>query len=178
MPGDPGDTQSRYIEAAIDGVLVGCLYLPNGNPQPGPKFNYKLDWFERLQAHAAEAAEERRAGGPGRRLQRRADRLRHLSHELLEGRCAGAAADPRGLCQRLVAQGWTDAIRTLHPGRADVHLLGLQAASAGSATPACASTTCCCRPSLSARLKKGGVDREVRGRESASDHAPAWIELR
>ena len=61
LPGDPDNTHSRYIEAAVDGVLIGCLYLPNGNPAPGPKFEYKLRWFERLTAHAADCS---RAGRP------------------------------------------------------------------------------------------------------------------
>jgi exodeoxyribonuclease III len=69
LPGDPGDTQSRYIEAAVKGVLIACIYLPNGNPQPGPKFDYKLAWFERLIAHAAQVHEGGRAGGPRWRLQ-------------------------------------------------------------------------------------------------------------
>ena len=85
LPGDADDTQSRYIEAAIDGLLVGCLYLPNGNPQPGPKFKYKLDWFRPPAGARQEASEERRARHPRRRLQCRANRLRHLFHELLEG---------------------------------------------------------------------------------------------
>ena len=82
LPGDPDDTHSRYIEAAIDGIIVGCLYLPNGNPAPGPKFDYKLRWFDRLAQHAANAARKRRASRARRRLQRHADRSRRL--------CAGA----------------------------------------------------------------------------------------
>ena len=154
LPGDPGDTQSRYIEAAVDGLLVGCLYLPNGNPQPGPKFKYKLDWFRRLQAHATEAAEERRAGRAGRRLQRRADRLRHLFHELLEGRRAGAARDAARPIARLVAQGWTDSLPSAASPTSRCTPSGTTSGGAGSATPACASTTSCCQPSLSPRLKK------------------------
>ena len=83
LPGDPKDEQARYIEAAIDGILVGCIYLPNGNPQPGPKFDYKLAWFKRLQAHARKLLKRRCAGRAGRRLQRRADRDRHLSNDVL-----------------------------------------------------------------------------------------------
>jgi exodeoxyribonuclease-3 len=83
LPGDPDDLNSRYIEAAVNGILIGCLYLPNGNPAPGPKFDYKLRWFERITAHAAELLASgttclRSAGGPGRRLQRHADRSRCL----------------------------------------------------------------------------------------------------
>jgi exodeoxyribonuclease-3 len=83
LPGDPSDTQSRYIEAAIGGILVGCIYLPNGNPQPGPKFDYKLAWFKRLQTHARKLLKRECAGHSRRRLQRRADRDRHLSNDVL-----------------------------------------------------------------------------------------------
>ena len=79
LPGDPSDKQSRYIEAAVNGVIVACLYAPNGNPQPGPKFDYKLAWHERFEAHAAELFATRPAGRAGRRLQHRAGAARHLS---------------------------------------------------------------------------------------------------
>ena len=95
LPGDADDTQSRYIEAAVSGVLVASLYAPNGNPQPGPKFDYKLAWHERLNAHAERAARDRRAGGAGRRLQRRAGAARHLSDQVLRRQRAGAAGKPR-----------------------------------------------------------------------------------
>ncbi len=78
LPGDPDDAHSRYIEAAVSGLLIGWLYLPNGNPAPGPKFDFKLRWFDRLAAHAENAARQRRAGRSRRRLQRHADRSRRL----------------------------------------------------------------------------------------------------
>ena len=78
LPGDPDDTHSRYIEAAIGGMIVGCLYLPNGNPAPGPKFDYKLRWFDTADGLRQSRFGERRAGGSGRRLQRHADRARRL----------------------------------------------------------------------------------------------------
>ena len=83
LPGDPKDEQARYIEAAIDGILIGCIYLPNGNPQPGPKFDYKLAWFRRLSAHARKLLQAGRARRAGRRLQCRPHRDRHLSHVVL-----------------------------------------------------------------------------------------------
>ena len=83
LPGDPQDTQARYIEAAVGGIIVASLYLPNGNPRPGPKFDYKLAWFDRLVAHAADLLGRRRAGRSRRRLQCRADGHRHLSHDLM-----------------------------------------------------------------------------------------------
>jgi len=78
LPGDPDDTHSRYIEAAVNGILVGCLYLPNGNPRPGPKFDYKLRWFDRFIDHAAELLGSPTTRGAGGRLQRHADRSRCL----------------------------------------------------------------------------------------------------
>ena len=143
LPGDPDDDQSRYLEAAVDGVLVGCLYLPNGNPQPGPKFDYKLAWFERLIAHARKLLRLRPAGGAGGRLQRRADRRRHLQPALVAQRRAAAAREPRALTRRLLEQGWTDALRALHPDERDLHLLGLLAQPLAAQRRACASTTCC-----------------------------------
>ena len=83
LPGDSNDTQARYIEAAVAGILIGCIYLPNGNPQPGPKFEYKLAWFKRLSNSRPKVVARRRAHCAGRRLQRRSHRNRHLSHHVL-----------------------------------------------------------------------------------------------
>ena len=95
-------------------MLIACLYAPNGNPQPGPKFDYKLAWHDALRGACGGAAGGRRAGGAGGRLQHRAGAARHLSDELLRRQRAGAAGEPGGLA-RLLAQGWTDALRTVHP---------------------------------------------------------------
>ena len=142
LPGDPDDTHSRYIEAAVGGLLIGCLYLPNGNPAPGPKFDYKLRWFERFIAHAAELLASGQAGGARRRLQRHA-RPSSTSTSRSAGsttRCSGRrCATP---FDRLVAQGWTDALRTLHPDERSTPS-GTTSGTPSSATPACASTTCC-----------------------------------
>jgi exodeoxyribonuclease-3 len=176
LKGDPDDLQSRYIEAAVAGVLIACLYLPNGNPQPGPKFQYKLDWFERLIARAAElhAADIPVVlAGDFNVVPTDSDIYDTRSWK------TNALLQPkaRACFRRLVEQGWTDAIRSLHPAgrvytfwdykrdrwnrdaglRLD-HLL-LSAVAAG-------------------RLVEAGVDREVRGQEGASDHAPAWVVLR
>ena len=96
-------------------MLIACIYLPNGNPQPGPKFDYKLAWFERLHRPCRRAARSGRAGRARRRLQRRPDRSGHLSDQVLGERRAAAAGEPRGLRAAARDQGWTDAIRTLHP---------------------------------------------------------------
>src|ERR671919_2501667 len=114
LPGDPADTQSRYIEAAVDGVLIACIYLPNGNPQPGPKFDYKLAWFDRLIAHAADlyAADVPAVlAGDYNVVPTNLDIYPTKSWDkdaLLQPQSRAAFA-------RLLDQGWTDAIRTLHP---------------------------------------------------------------
>ena len=175
LPGSPQDHQARYIEAAVQGVLVTSIYLPNGNPQPGPKFDYKLAWFGRLLIHArdlmASGAPVVLAGDynvvptpkdiyPTRSLDNNA---------LIQPESREAFA-------RLVGQGWTDGLRKLHPDgplwtfwdykferwpkdkgmRLDHFLLSPKAAK---------------------YLVDGGVDRRVRGEANASDHAPAWIAL-
>jgi exodeoxyribonuclease-3 len=157
-------------------VLVGCVYLPNGNPQPGPKFDYKLAWFKRLNAHARKLL---KAGVPvvlaGDFNVVPTDRDIYPTRSWDDD--ALLQPESRAAFRRLVGQGWTDAIRKLHPDapmysfwdykrnrwrrdaglRLDFLLLG---------------------PKLARRLQAGGVDRAERGREGASDHAPVWITLR
>ena len=113
-PGDVSDGQCRYLEAAVNGVLVVSVYAPNGNPQPGPKFEHKLAWLKRLNAHTAELYA---TGAPVvlARLQRCANRPRHHPTKSWESRCPVAATEPRAVYQRLLAQCWTDATRALHP---------------------------------------------------------------
>lgn len=175
LPGDGDDTQSRYIEAAVNGALIACIYLPNGNPQPGPKFDYKLAWFERLIAHAktlfATNAPVVLAGDFN---------VVPTDFDIYPTKSwtndALVQPAPRACFTRLLDQGWVDAIRTLHPtdpmftfwdykrerwqrdaGLRLDHLLLNQTAAA--------------------MLVEADVDRDVRGQEGASDHAPAWIEL-
>lgn len=175
LPGDAGDRQSRYIEAAVQGVLIGCLYLPNGNPQPGPKFDYKLRWFERLIRHAATLHE---TGLPvvlaGDYNVVPTDADMYASRSM----AANALVQPesRAAFEALLAQGWTDAIRSLHP----IHpmftfwgyLRGHWGRDAGMRLDHILLT-----PSVARCLVAGGVDRDVRGCANASDHAPAWVEL-
>jgi exodeoxyribonuclease III len=175
LPGDPADDQARYIEAAVSGVLVASIYLPNGNPQPGPKFAYKLAWFERLNAHAAElmaAGVPVVLAGDYNVVPTEADIWRG-HHEQ-----ANALLQPESLAafRRLLDQGWTDALRAVQPdgslwtfwgylrhrwpndkGMRLDHLL--------------------LSPDLAARLVAAGVNRAARGKDGASDHAPTWIEL-
>lgn len=175
LPGNPLDQQARYIEAAVNGMLITSIYLPNGNPQPGPKFDYKLAWFERLIEHGAELM---KAGVP---VVMAGDynvvptvqdiyRTRSLDNNAL------IQPQSRQAFARLLAEGWTDALRKLQPegplwtfwdyernrwhldkGMRLDHLL--------------------LSPTVCDRLLHGGVDRWVRGEENASDHAPAWIVL-
>jgi exodeoxyribonuclease-3 len=175
LPGDDADEQARYVEAAVSGMLIASIYLPNGNPQPGPKFAYKLAWFDRLIDHAATlmaAGVPVVLAGDYNVVPTEAD-IWPGHHEQ-----ANALLQPeaRAAYQRLLDQGWTDALRTLQPAgplwtfwgylrhrwpddkgmRLDHILLS---------------------PDLAGRLLAGGVDRSVRGEEGASDHAPTWIQL-
>jgi hypothetical protein len=142
LPGDPTDEQSRYIEAMVNGVrVVACLYLPNGNPAPGPKFDYKLAWFERHAAARPGVHRHRRAGGPRRRLQRDADRARRL-----QARSAGSTTPcsaPRRARLRAAGPGLDR--RAAHPASRTKRSTpsGTTSAMPSAATPACASTTCC-----------------------------------
>lgn len=175
LPGDPADTQSRYIEAAVNGVVVASLYAPNGNPQPGPKFVYKLAWLKRLAAHATELYATGAPvvlAGDYNVVPTAQDIYPTKSWE----KDALLQPESRAAYAHILAQGWADAIRTLHPNeplytfwdykwqrwerdaglRIDHILVSL---------------------SLGDRLRAAGVDRGVRGKENASDHAPVWIEL-
>jgi len=176
LPGDPDDGQSRYIEAAVSGVLVACLYLPNGNPQPGPKFAYKLAWLERLIAHAAEL---RAAGVPavlaGDFNVVPTDRDIYPSKSYAKN--ALVQPQPRAAFARLAAQGWTDAIRAKHPDTPMFtfwdYMRERWPRDAGLRLDHLMLS-----PDLAARMVDAGVDRWVRGEAEASDHAPAWVTLR
>jgi exodeoxyribonuclease-3 len=176
LPGDAEDVQARYIEAAAHGILVGCLYLPNGNPQPGPKFDYKLAWFKRLTSHA-------------RKL------LRQDVPAVLAGdyNVAPTALDiypttswdndalvqpeSRAAYARLVRQGWTDALRELHRGER-VYTFWHYMRNRWQRDAGLRLDHLLLSPKLAARLQRAGVDRDTRGKADASDHAPVWIELR
>jgi len=175
LPGDPDDEQSRYIEAAVRGVLIGCLYAPNGNPAPGPKLVYKLGWYERLIAYATDlAAHDVPVALVGDYNVIPTDLDVYKPERWLDD--ALFRPEVRDAFHRLTALGWTDALRTLHPDerlytfwdyfrnafgrdaglRLDHLLLGRR---------------------LAGGLRAAGVDRHVRGWEKASDHAPTWIEV-
>jgi exodeoxyribonuclease III len=175
LPGDPSDDQSRYIEAAIDGVIVGCLYAPNGNPQPGPKFDYKLRWMERFAGHAETllAADcPVVLAGDYNVIPTDLDAYkpeRWKNDALFQ-------PEPRARYHALLATGWTDAIRHLHPDEPHYTFWDYWR-NAFARDAGIRIDHLLLNDRAAARLKAAGVDRDVRGRESASDHAPAWVEL-
>ncbi|HWA90109.1 MAG TPA: exodeoxyribonuclease III [Rhizomicrobium sp.] len=175
LPGDPDDLHSRYIEADIGGLTVGCLYLPNGNPAPGPKFDYKLAWFKRLNAHARVLLKT------GRPVVLCGD-FNAVPTELdayKPERWAGDAVffpETRAAYAKLVAQGWTDALRQTHPGEA-IYTYWDYFRNAFARNAGLRMDHLLLSPALKTRLAAAGVDRDVRGWEKSSDHAPVWIEL-
>lgn len=175
LPGDPADLHSRYIEAAVAGVLIGGLYLPNGNPKPGPRFDYKLAWLERLIAHAAELIA---AGVPailaGDYNVIPTDRDVYKPERWLDD--ALFAPEARDAYGRLLEQGWTDAIRSRHPD-ATIYTFWDYFRNAWPRNAGIRIDHILLSPALADRLIDTGVDREVRGWTKASDHAPVWVEL-
>jgi exodeoxyribonuclease-3 len=175
LPGDSEDYQARYIEAAINGVLIASIYLPNGNPQPGPKFKYKLTWFERLITHAANLME---AGVP---VVLAGDyNVVPTVHDIYPTRSLddNALVQPqsREAFARLLAQGWTDALRKLQP-TGPLWTFWDYKRERWPADKGMRLDHLLLSPEVSKRLVDGGVDRWTRGMENASDHAPAWIVL-
>ena len=175
LPGDPKDDQSRYIEAAVNGVIVTSLYAPNGNPRPGPKFTYKLSWMERLLRHAAEL---HAAGVPvvlaGDFNVVPTDKDIYPTKSYADN--ALVQPEPRALFQRLLGQGWTDAIRTQHTKPMYTfwdYLRNRWPRDAGLRLDHLLLS-----PEAAKLLVSSGVDRDVRGEDGASDHAPAWIILK
>jgi exodeoxyribonuclease-3 len=175
LPGDPDPSQSRYLEAAVNGVLIGALYLPNGNPRPGPKFDYKLKWFEALIAHAHELLA---SGLPvmlaGDFNVMPTERDVYKPERWTED--ALFAPEVRDAFARLVAQGWTDALRALHPDET-IYTFWDYFRNAYGRDAGLRIDHLLLSPALADRLADAQVDRDVRGWEKTSDHAPVWIEL-
>ena len=176
LPGDEEDEQARYIEAALRGIVVASIYLPNGNPQPGPKFDYKLAWFERLIARAGEL---RAAGVPA--ILAGDYNVVPTERDIYPSRsyADNALVQPqsRAAFRRLLGQGWTDALRSLHPDEPMFTFWDYKR----NRWPRDAGLRLdhlLLSPDLAERLVAAGVDREVRGWPDASDHAPVWVELR
>ena len=175
LPGDEEDSHSRYIEANTDGIIVGCLYLPNGNPLPGPKFDYKLRWFERLTDHAAELFA---SGAPVVLTGDYNVMPTELDVYKPERWVNDALFRPevRAAFKTLVSQGWTDAIRKLYPEET-IYTFWDYFRNAYGRNAGLRIDHFLLSPQLDERLLAAGVDREVRGWEKTSDHAPVWIEL-
>lgn len=175
LPGDPDDSHSRYIEAVVDGILVGCLYLPNGNPAPGPKFDYKRRWFQRLNDYAAELLE---LGAPVMLAGDFNVMPTDLDVYKPERWVDDALFRPeiRQAYHRLVAQGWTDALRHLHPDER-IYTFWDYFRNAYGRDAGLRIDHFLLSPDVAEELRAAAVDREVRGWEKASDHAPVWIEL-
>jgi exodeoxyribonuclease-3 len=175
LPGDQTDKQARYIEAAVHGVLVGCLYLPNGNPQPGLKFEYKMKWFARLAKHAA-------------KLQKQGHRtILAGDYNVAPGeldiyptkswdRDALIQPRPRKAFASLLAKGWTDSLRELY-GDERVYTFWTYWRNRYQRDDGLRLDHLLLSKSLRSKLIEGGVDADIRGEDGASDHAPAWIKL-
>jgi exodeoxyribonuclease III len=175
LPGDRKDAQSRYIEAAVSGILIGCLYLPNGNPQPGPKFDYKLAWFNRLNAHARVLLRENVPvvlAGDYNVAPTEIDIYPTTSwdHDALVQPASRAAY------ARLLKQGWVDALRERH-AKERVYTFWHYMRNRWQRNAGLRLDHILLSPSLASGLRDAGVDRVTRGEPDASDHAPVWVRI-
>lgn len=176
LPGDPEDMHSRYIEAIVNGMVVGCLYLPNGNPYPGPKFEYKLSWFKRLSAHAKKLlAQDVPVVLAGDYNVIPAELDVYKPERWLDD--ALFRKEVRAAFKRLVDQGWTDAIRKLFP-REKIYTFWDYFRNAYARDAGLRIDHFLLSSHLKKRLTAAGVDKHVRGWEKTSDHAPVWIQLK
>lgn len=176
LPGDPDDKQSRYIEAAVNGVLIASLYVPNGNPQPGPKFDYKLAWFKRLHVHARKLL---KTGAPAVFAGDFNVAPTEIDIYPTTSWDDNALVHPesRAAYARLVKQGWTDALRETH-GEERVYTFWHYMRNRFARDAGLRLDHILLSPQLATRLKRAEVDRTVRAKPDASDHAPVWVELR
>lgn len=175
LPGDPDDVQSRYIEAAVCGILIGNLYLPNGNPWPGPKFDYKLAWMDRLHAHARHLLD---SGLPAVLMGDFNVIPTEQDVYKPERWAKDALFSPQARAKfaELVEQGWTDAIRELHPDER-IYTFWHYWRNSFQRDAGIRIDHFLLSPPLAKKLKAAGVDRAPRGWEKTSDHAPTWVEL-
>ena len=176
LPGDDADKQSRYIEAAVNGIVIACLYAPNGNPQPGPKFQYKLAWHERLEAHAEQLFDTGLPvvlAGDYNIVPEPRDIYATRSYD------DNALVQPesRASFQRLLEQGWTDALRKKHP-KETLYTFWDYRRNRWPRDAGLRLDHILLSKKLARRLTAAGIDRDVRGQDGASDHAPVWVELK
>jgi exodeoxyribonuclease-3 len=176
LAGDPDDVHSRYLEASVGPLIIGCLYLPNGNPAPGPKFDYKLRWFDRLIERAAELIA---SGAPvvlaGDYNVIPSERDVYKPERWVDD--ALFRPETRAAYARLLEQGWTDALRRLHPDER-LYTFWDYFRNAYARDAGIRIDHLLLSPALAPALQAAGVSRDVRGWEKSSDHAPTWIELR
>ncbi|BCA57333.1 exodeoxyribonuclease III [Sphingomonas sp. HMP6] len=176
LAGEPEDEHSRYLEAEVNGVTIASLYLPNGNPQPGPKFDYKLRWIDRLRARALELLAEETPvvlAGDYNVIPNDDDTysVRAMQDDAL------MQPESRAGFRALVAQGWTDALRTRYPSGGVWTFWDYQA-GAWQRDAGFRIDHLLLSPIAADRLVDAGVDKDYRAREKASDHAPTWCTLR
>jgi exodeoxyribonuclease-3 len=176
LPGDPDDTHSRYIEAEVGGLVVGSIYLPNGNPVGTEKFNYKIRWMERLCAHAAELLQHERPvvlAGDWNAVPEDRDVFSPgaTAHD------AVMQPETRAVWRRIMHQGWTDALRALHPDELKLYTFWDYTAGCWQRDMGFRLDHLLLSPEAADRLRDAGVHRWARGEEKASDHAPTWVEL-
>jgi exodeoxyribonuclease-3 len=176
LPGDPNDSHSRYIEAIVNNIVIGCIYLPNGNPYPGPKFDYKLKWFKRLIAHSKKMLAHDVPAiliGDYNVMPTELDVYKpekYINDALFR-------KEIRAAFQQLLKQGWTDALRKLYPDKT-IYTFWDYFRNAWARDAGLRIDHFLLNKQLVRRLKKAGVDRYVRGWEKTSDHAPVWIEIK
>ncbi|NCI49548.1 exodeoxyribonuclease III [Sediminibacterium roseum] len=175
LPGDPEDAHSRYIEAIVGNMIIGCLYLPNGNPAPGPKFDYKLAWFKRLHKHARALLKKELPVilcGDYNVIPTDLDAYKpaHWKNDAL------FFPESKKAYKRLVDQGWTDALRELYPEKS-IYTFWEYFYNSFARDAGIRIDHFLLSPQVAKKLKKAGVDKQVRGWEKTSDHAPVWIEL-
>jgi exodeoxyribonuclease-3 len=176
LPGDASDVQARYIEAAVDGIMIGCLYAPNGNPQPGPKFDYKLAWLDRLIVHAKGL---HASGAPVVLTGDYNIVPTDFDIYALRSYADDALVQPesREKYRQLLDQGWVDAIRSQHPDER-IYTYWDYMRKRWERDAGLRIDHLLLNPPLASRLRASGVDKAVRGAAGASDHAPTWIEVR
>ncbi|NLR78349.1 exodeoxyribonuclease III [Chitinophaga eiseniae] len=175
LPGDPDDVHSRYIEVDINGLLIGGLYLPNGNPAPGLKFDYKLSWFKRLTDHAKTLLDQ----GVPVVLTGDFNAIPTEKDVYKPERWVDDALfrpETRAAFKNLVDQGWTDAIRKLYPEET-IYTFWDYFRNAYGRNAGLRIDHFLLSPQVNKRLQAAGVDRDVRGWDKTSDHAPVWIQL-
>ncbi len=176
LAGEPEDEHSRYLECEVAGLVVASLYLPNGNPRPGPKFDYKLRWLDRLAARALALLDEEVPAvlaGDYNVIPNDDDTfsVRAMAEDAL------MQPESRAAYRRLLAQGWTDALRTRHP-TGGVWTFWDYQAGAWQRDAGFRIDHLLMSPQAADRLVDAGVDKSYRAREKASDHAPTWVRLR